>query len=93
MNYRELEAQLYSRIQAVVINYNAKSAGQTNTLMMRKYVGGGQVVQQQQMIQYNVGNVMKVSAVGGDQKKLVQAEMNKGVALPIGDISGDIEEG
>ena len=40
------------------------------------------------MIQYNVGNVMKVSAVGGDQKKLVQAEMNKGVALPIADISG-----
>ncbi len=31
---------------------------------------------------------MKVSATGGDQKKLVQAEMNKGVALPIADISG-----
>ena len=46
------------------------------------------------MIQYNVGNVMKVSAVGGDQKKLVQAEMNKGVALPIADISGTgTEEG
>lgn len=70
--------------------------------MMKKYAGGGKVIhQQQQIMQYNLGSVMKIAdvqqgvGVGGEagagdvvssKKQLGQAEMNKGIALPMADI-------
>ena len=72
--------------------------------MMKKYAGGGKVIhQQQQIMQYNLGSVMKIADVqqgvggggGGEagagdvvssKKQLGQAEMNKGIALPMADI-------
>ena len=70
--------------------------------MMKKYAGGGKVIhQQQQIMQYNLGSVMKIAdlqqGVGGgggepgagdvsSKKQLGQAEMNKGIALPMADI-------
>ena len=73
--------------------------------MMKKYAGGGKVIhqQQQQIMQYNLGSVMKIAdmqqGVGGvvgageagavdvsSKKQLGQAELNKGIALPMADI-------